>query len=355
MRILICASLSVISLSTFSQNDTTAKLTFSGYGEVYYSYDLGNPDNHEKPGFIYNHKRHNEINANLFMAKASYNSEKIRGNFALMAGNYAQYNLAAEPVSLRNIYEANIGFKLSKKANIWLDAGAMPAHIGFESAIGADCWTLTRSIVAENSPYYQSGAKLSFTSKSEKFYVAALVLNGWQHIQRPDYINKPSFGFHLHYKPSGKISFNWCNFTGTDKPDSLNANRVFNNFYMVYEATKKLGIIACFDIGYDKKDSTNYGIWYSPVLIIKYKPTEKSAIAIRSEYYNDQHQIIIPTGTKNGFQVLGSSINFDYSITNKVLWRIEAKHYNSVDKIFMLDKKADYNNYALTTSLCIKL
>ena len=188
MRIrLFCISLFyILSSMGFAQSDSLGKFTFSGYGEVYYSYDLSQPDNHERPGFLYNHKRHNEINANLFLAKAAYDSKNYRGAFALMAGNYAQYNLSAEPVSLRNIYEATAGIKLTKKASLWLDAGIMPSHIGFESAISADCWTLSRSLVAENSPYYQSGAKLTFISKNEKFTAVGLVLNGWQHIQRPD-------------------------------------------------------------------------------------------------------------------------------------------------------------------------
>ncbi len=202
---------------SFSQSDSTGKFTFSGYGEVYYSYDLSQPDNHERPGFLYNHKRHNEINANLFMAKAAYEAKNYRGAFALMAGNYAQYNLGGEPVMLRNVYEATAGVKLAKNASLWLDAGIMPSHIGFESAIGADCWTLSRSLVAENSPYYQAGAKLSFVSKNEKFNAAALVLNGWQRIQRPDYINKPSFGFQLQYKPSSKL-------TNTEETSSIKIN-----------------------------------------------------------------------------------------------------------------------------------
>ena len=82
-----------------------------------------------------------------------------------MTGNYARYNLSGEPDWAKYIYEANVGFRLSKKQNIWIDAGIMPSHIGFESAISADCWTLTRNILAENSPYYESGVKLGYTHR----------------------------------------------------------------------------------------------------------------------------------------------------------------------------------------------
>ena len=39
---------------------------------------------------------------------------------------------------------ANAGYKLSAKKAWWLDIGVLPSHIGFESAVGKDNWTLTR-------------------------------------------------------------------------------------------------------------------------------------------------------------------------------------------------------------------
>ena len=85
----------------------------------------------------------------------------MRANLALMAGTYAQDNLSAEQDALKLINEANVGFKISKTKNIWIDAGIMPSHIGWESAIGKDNMNLTRSLAAENSPYFETGAKIS--------------------------------------------------------------------------------------------------------------------------------------------------------------------------------------------------
>lgn len=146
---------------------TKSPLTFSGYAETYYSYDFANPENHIRPGFFYNYNKHNEVNLNLGFAKMNYSSSTVRGNFALMAGTYAEYNLAAESDLMQHVFEANVGVRISSKANLWVDAGIMPSHIGFESAIGKDNMTLTRSILAENSPYYESGVKIGYTSPSE--------------------------------------------------------------------------------------------------------------------------------------------------------------------------------------------
>jgi hypothetical protein len=156
----------LIALKIYSQNDSLKKLNFSAYGELYYSYDFSNPYNHEKSNFLYNDKRHNELNANLILLKANYLDKNYRANLGLMAGNYAQYNLSSEPNWAQFIYEANVSVRISKKYSLWLDAGILPSHIGFESAISADCWTLTRSLLAENSPYYETGIKLGYTSKN---------------------------------------------------------------------------------------------------------------------------------------------------------------------------------------------
>lgn len=338
--------------SLFAQTDSLKRFTFSAYGEFYYSYDFSNPQNHEKPNFIYNHKRHNEVNANLILLRANYSDKSIRANLGLMTGTYAQYNLNTEPALFQFIYEANIGVKLSKKNNIWLDAGILPSHIGFESAISEDCWTLTRSILAENSPYYETGLKISFINKKEKLTLAFLVLNGWQRIKKPDYIQNPSFGFQLNYKANERLTFNYSNFIGNDKPDSMHSIRIFHNFYTQYEPTGKIGIIAGFDIGTDKYNTKDYGVWYSPVIIVRYSLKNNLNMAVRGEYYSDKHNVIIPTNTINGFQVSGISTNLDYRINKKVQCRIEGKMYDSVDNIF---ENNNHINYSLTTNLTIKL
>lgn len=337
----------------YAQSNALNKLNYSVYAELYYSSDFSNPRQLEKSNFLYNHKRQNELNGNLLLLKSNYLDNKYKANIGLMAGNYAYYNLSSEPNWAQFIYEANIGLKLSVRKNIWLDVGILPSHIGFESAISADCWTLTRSLLAENSPYYETGLKFSYTSKNEKLYIAALLLNGWQRIRKPDFIQRPSFGAQLTYKPSSKVSLNYSNFIGTDKPDSLNSFRHFHDFYLQFEPTKKFGIIAGFDIGFEKILNNEFENWFSPVIILRQKTTEKTMIALRAEYYADRNEIIIATNTANGFQTFGLSSNFDCEISDKIKFRIEGKLFNSKDKIFI--NGTINENYSVTTNLTLKL
>ena len=355
--------LTLVTLSINAQTDSantpidSAKhaLKFSGYVEAYYSYDFANPQDHNRQNFAYSFNRHNEVNLNLGFVKASYESKKVRANLGLMAGTYANANLAAEPGVLKNIFEANAGVKISKKKNLWIDAGIFASHIGFESAIGKDCWNLTRSILADNSPYYESGVKLSYTSDNEKWFVSGLVLNGWQRIQRVNGNNTPAFGHQLTFKPNSKITLNSSSFVGSDTPDSVRQMWYFHNFYAQIQLHKKFGLIAGFDIGAQQKSkgSSDYNTWYSPVIIVKYAPTEKISIAARGEYYSDANGVIISTGTLNGFQTYGYSLNLDYNITDNLVWRIEGRGFTSKDQLFTLENQPSTQNYFVTTSLAI--
>ena len=96
MKNLLPAILTLISLNSIAQSDTTQDpLTISGYVEAYYAYDVGNPSDHNRPGFVYSHNRHNEVNLNLGFIKAAYATGKVRANLAIMTGTYANANLAA--------------------------------------------------------------------------------------------------------------------------------------------------------------------------------------------------------------------------------------------------------------------
>ena len=356
-KIIITALVAFGFTTTFAQEVTTEKspFTFSGYIETYYSYDFGNPDNHLRPGFVYSHNKHNELNLNLGLIKGSYLKDNVRANLSLMAGTYPEYNLAAEQDLLKNVYEANIGVKISAKHNLWIDAGILPSHIGFESAIGKDCPTLTRSILADNSPYYEAGAKISYTSSTEKWYLAAMYLNGWQRIQKIDGNQTPAFGTQITYKPSSKTTLNWSTYAGNEQPDFDRKWRYFNNFYGQFKVTEKTSLTAGFDIGSQQSanKSNKYDTWFSPVVILQYKPTAKIQLAARGEYYDDEKGVIIASGTENGFKTYGFSVNFDYLIADNVMFRVEARNLASKDEVFLKNGNPTDNNTFLTTSLAI--
>jgi len=357
MKTTIKLAFSMLGLSNlmFAQEENKP-LKISGYAEVYYQLDANNPKNNLRPSFIYSHNRNNEVNLNLGFIKANYETEKLRANLALATGTYMNANYSTESGVLKNIYEANVGVKISKSKNLWIDAGILPSHVGFESAVSKDCWALTRSLSAENSPYYESGAKISYTSDSGKWFLSGLVLNGWQRIQRVDGNSTVAFGHQLTYKPTEKITLNSSSFIGNDKPDSIRQMRYFHNLYGIFQLTGKFALTTGFDIGAEQKakGSEQYNVWYSPVIIARFSPTEKWSFAVRGEYYQDKKGVIIATGTDNGFQTFGYSLNADYWILPNLVWRTEVKNLNSTDQIFAnRDDQFQKNSFSAVTSLAV--
>ncbi|MFN0016269.1 MAG: porin [Saprospiraceae bacterium] len=346
-----------ISTGLAAQTDTAVvSFAFGGYVETYYAYDFNRPAAGNRPGFVYAHNRHNEFAVNIAVVRAAVQAKRARGNVALMAGTYANANLAAEPGTLQNIYEANAGVRLAKSADLWLDAGVFASHIGFESAIGKDCATLTRSLMAENSPYYEAGAKLTYTTPDSRWLFSVLALNGWQRIRRLPGNPLLSGGWQVTYSPSERVTLNSSGFVGTDQPDDTRRLRVFHNFYSIFKISERFRLIAGLDTGWEENPIAGHptNFWFSPILLGRFAASERVSLTGRIEYYSDPNGVIISTGTQHGFRTLGLSANLDLNINSNALWRIEAKVFRSRDAIFEKNNGTmGRTNAAVTTALAI--
>jgi hypothetical protein len=342
-----------------AQNDSTGyenpEVTILGFADVFYVYDFNQPLGNERQAFLFNHNRHNEFNLNLGLIRFSLEQKRYRANLALQTGTYANDNYASEQGTLKNVFEANLGISLDKQNSLWLDAGIMPSHLGFESALSMDNMTLTRSLLAENSPYFLTGAKLSY-SPNERVEIAGLVVNGWQRIQRLEGNSMLSYGTQVSFKANEKTTLNWSTFIGTDDPDSTRRMRYFNNVYGQFQITDDFQFIAGIDLGTQQKtkNSAGYEIWYCPIIIGQYSISDTWKTAVRAELYHDETGVIIPTGTPNGFQTTGLSLNLDYSPTKNIMCRIEGRWLQSQDEIFKENNTSTKDNVIIGLSMAIK-
>jgi Putative beta-barrel porin-2, OmpL-like. bbp2 len=348
IRILTLLAFLVPTFSTAQIDSVPVRaLTWSGYLETYYNFDFSNPANHQRPEFTYNHRRHNEVNLNLAFLKANYQRDRMRANLGLMAGNYVQYNLSAEPFSLQHIWEANVGVALDKQQRWWFDMGIMPSHLGFESVIGKDCPTLSRSLVAENSPYYQAGAKLSYTSTNQKFYAAALLLNGWQRIRRPDGNQTPALGSQITITPSSRFKLNWSTYIGNELPKRVAQWRFYNNIYTIIEANSHFQLTVGFDFGRQNAQNLPTSRWWTPVLIARYHKN-RWATAFRFEHFRDNDGVLIA----DAVGVTGLSWNFDINVTKNSMMRFELRNLSTIEPFFDgTNNELDRNNTCVSMSL----
>ncbi|MCB2377019.1 porin [Hymenobacter sp. BT635] len=331
-----------------------AGLTFYGFADAYYGYDFTGKSA-QRPGFLYAHNRANEFALNNAVLGLRYEEARVRGAFALHTGTYVEANYAPEPAVLRNIYEAYAGFRPTAKS--WLDLGVFSSHIGFESALSKDNWTLTRSLMAENSPYYEAGARFTY-ELSPQLTATALVLNGWQQIR--DVNRAKSLGTQLQWKPTERLLLNSSTYYGNDQlPGNTRRRRYFHDFYLSYAATPKLSVAGVFDLGAQQAETRRrHDVWHAGAAFVRYTYSAQWILAGRVEYYSAGHGVLIssvmPSATDPNTDVQGASLNLDYAPSRHLTARLEGRVLRSGTGLFVDSDNLPAKTYGnLTTSLAL--
>lgn len=338
-------SIVLLSFLGNAQEKDSLKIKVSGFLETYYAYDFSIPTTDTKLPFMYNYNRHNEFNVNNGLIRAQLQYGNAYASIAIHAGTYVDDNYASEDIKL--LSEAYVGMYLNDNKKSSIEVGIMPSYIGFESATTATNLTLTRSILAENSPYFMTGVKYNY-KPNDKWSFSGLVTNGWQRINKPQKDVAPALGTQIVFKPSEKATLNWSTFIGKEFYGTELAMRYFNNLYWDNTWNSKWRTILGFDFGIQDSSSLNdkHLYWMSPVLIAQYSISPKWQTAVRVEYYQDENNVII--ATSDAFKTSGASLNFDYLPNSKVKLRTEARYLDFKEAIFF-DNNSD--NFFVTTSL----
>ncbi|MBI3556341.1 MAG: porin [Deltaproteobacteria bacterium] len=256
-------------LSGAGHADDKLSVNFGGYVDTYYAYDFNNSQILDR-SFTTQPARHNEFNVNLAYLDAKVSAERIRGRFALQAGTSVQSNYAAESNLNKHIQEATAGYQVTDR--LWIDAGIFLAHIGLESWISKENWTYTRSLIADYSPYYETGVKATYRW-ADQFSTQILVLNGWQNISENN--GSKAIGAQLAYNPTEKISLLYNNFIGNE----LGARRrFFNDFIAKYALTDVFAIAGSYDLGWQQTaDKQSNSVWQGYAIFVRYQVTPSLA------------------------------------------------------------------------------
>jgi hypothetical protein len=328
------------------------------YGELYYAWDDLRSPSHERPSFLYNHTRSEEFALNIGFLRAKIADSLWRASAGVMLGSYAQRNLAGEPSGLRSIYEALIGVRLGLVRNAWLEAGVFSSHIGYETIIGSDNPTLTRSLIAENSPYYESGLRLTWNSKSKRWNYFLGLLNGWQRMYQLDGLYPPALGWQIKYDPSARWSFNYSGYLGDTDADTDLAMRVFHDVYAVYTAPKGLRCVVSVDYGQQAEDRVigAQRQWIGATGMVSLPVGKRWKLNGRLERYVDDSELLAVNPFEASFDVAGYSLGADYAINSLLLFRVEAKRFDSPDYVFLQDNETSTNvAHLFTAALSVRI
>lgn len=319
---------------TAARRDTTPHVSVGAFIDTYYAYDVDRPRDFDR-AFTTQPARRDQFNVNLAFIEAKISGPRYRGRFAVQFGNSVQENYVTEPrlgvvsgpsVS-QYVQEATIGYQLAK--TLWIDGGIYSAHTGFEGWISRDNLTYTRSLVADYSPYYEAGVKLTWTP-SAALTAQLHVLNGWQDIS--NYNTPQAFGARIDYTVSPAVTLSYDNFVGNMAPDSVREReRLYNDFIAQFNPTSTWQLAAVFDIGIQGRSASTGGTadWYGATAIAKYHVSSEVAVVGRLERYADPSQVVVATGVPAAFKTSGGSLGVDVSPVPRLLWRTEVRGYDS--------------------------
>lgn len=329
------------------------KLT--SYGDLYLGFNQNLRSGQKVSDFQFNHNRIRKIALNQGAVGIEYSATDFRFNFSFHKGTYVTDNYSAEPSYLQPINRAFAGFKLNNKKNIWLDVGVFPSYIGFESVNTFDNATLTRSLLAENSPYFLTGIRVNYpvNIRNELSFFA---LTGWQRIVPQKNNSLPSLGWQWIHTFQNQSKLNWSFWTGSDHPDSSRKWRYFNNFYWQGKKGKWTYTIGL-DIGMEQKaiNSSGHFVWHSPVLITQYSATDKWRASFRMERYADPHQVITKPANGSAVNVNGQSFNVDFLPNQSLICRIEWRSLQSKEHAFFKGNEYTRSINYITTSVAYQI
>lgn len=329
-----------------------SRFSVGGFVDGYYAFDFSRPPSRDR-SFTTQPLRHNEFNINLALVDVRYDDGRVRGRLALQSGTYVEANYALETPTLQRLHEGYLGVRLGR-SGWWVDMGVFGSHIGFEGAVSIDQWHYSRSLMADFSPFYEAGIKLSGPlSKSATF--GFVVVNGWQNIRETN--DSKAFGWQLRGEPNAAVLLNWSTFFGNEAPDDTPSRfRIFDNVYARFRLSNRLETAAVFDLGLQKRPvSGGYDTWYATALLARYTVTSAVRLGGRVEYYADGQEVIVTTALGNGFETFGASVNLDYAVAAYFLWRIEARVFHAKDAVYPSPSGFDRTSGFIATSFAMRV
>ena len=318
-----------------SDSSQHKKITLKGFVDSYYGYHSA-PNTIEKAPFFVSSDNVGQAMINLAFLEFGFESDRVRAKITPAFGSYMNDNYASEQGTLRHFMEGNVGVKLLKNKNLWLDGGIMNSPYSNETPISKDHICYTRALGGEYLPYYLTGAKLSY-GINDKLTATLAYYNGWQEIQ--DVNDAPAFGAHVEYKASKKNAFYWDAYAGDERSALFPnyRNRYLIDFYWLHNMDGKFSLSLCGYVGLQETDAeTNvHDYWAQFNTAIRYQFYKNFSVSYRAEIFEDQKELILIdfAPTQNKF-LFSNTFGINWKVNQNALLRIEGRHFIAEKKIF---------------------
>ena len=333
------------------------KVSLDGLFDLYYGSDFSSSHNSVKQ-FATQAIRNEQLNVNLVYLGSTVELERIKLRLAAQGGNSVDINYSSESnPQVRYLQEAYLGYSILD--NLEIVGGIYLSHIGQESFISVSNINYQRSLIADYSPYYESGAKFIYKPDEDLEFQFHL-LNGWQNITNNSYEDGDlGYGTYLKYQIDPSLYLMHATYVGNINYSSNNYDglRIFNDLGFGYKINELTELVGSYDFGFQEVGEAidnDYSFWNGFSVSLGHKLTEKLRLGTRVEGFFDSDNLIVSTKNSAPFKVWGGSLNVDYYLLNDLWLRGEVRYLKSADSVFDLGGDARQQNISNVYSLSYK-
>ncbi|MEI7981498.1 MAG: outer membrane beta-barrel protein, partial [Bacteroidota bacterium] len=307
--------------------------SFGFYIDTYYNWTLANKgDTSDIIPFSSNCPVADQIRMNHAAIEIYYNSEVARGKLILQYGDAPNLLAAPNAQFIKNLRQANFGFRIAKKA--WLDFGYFLNPIGIESS-----WAVLNQLsTVTTGGYYEPGnllgVKLSFTP-SDQFNIGGMFGNPYS----VAYAKNQHFAgvFFLNYTPFKNLTVTYNNLFGNQAliDAQIDNNILYNNLIVKYSPVKPLWITGQLDFAVQSNsqlppDTNKSATMFSGFIMARYEFNEHLSITARYEFFNDPDGYLSGVykydGKTSGLKATGYTAGFEFKPVKFGYVRIEYRY-----------------------------
>jgi hypothetical protein len=308
--------------------EKVGKLSISGWMDAYYGKSTYADWNNATvppiiPGLVSN-TYYNIVDINLAYVDFRYVTDQLKIRLVPAFGSYMDKNYTGGN-SLNHLMEGSLGLKPWKKKDVWIEAGLIGSPFTNENPVSRDHIMYTRSLAAEYSPYYLTGAKIT-SPLSSRLKGSFYVLNGWQNIYKEENL-PPAMAGQFEFTINNNNLLNWNVYYQNRSTNT----RIFSDVYWI-GTQGKWKFTSCLYAGNDEDKIPpaipptsifrRDGFWCNANFATSYEIAPNTNLSTRIEYYQDLHHNVMG-------KVFGAAMGINRQLFNQLYWRTECKWWQT--------------------------
>jgi len=316
--------------------------------DAYYAYHDTSPGKSGSATSMTTGNTHGDFAVNLAAVGGRLEHAKLTGTVVLHAGTSVDALYAGARGNLevwKHVQLANAGWKTG---DFHLEAGVLPSLVGRESFVSTDNWTYTRAMIADATPYYMAGARVSYRA-TPTLTLNATVFNGWE--TYGDKNTGKSGQLRFAWTPSDKLSIESSTLVGQEQvpvEGQTKPLRVFEDLVVAYQLHERVHLALEAWVGTERnyriedplkgtaKDASilTNPLYYGGALWAKWAFGDTVYLAGRAEALSDDAGVITGIGARDaltkepyiGQRLAAGTLTFGWRPHKSFLARVEGVH-----------------------------